>query len=396
MHEPSPRRRRVTAAAVGALVIGVVLGGPAALAQRTEPEPTPPRWSGSAFEEPLDEFVTETSQATVQVNGTFRFEKPTSTSEIVGAEVSLVDDDTDDFTPRDRCFDQEPVTVPSDGTAVTESVDTLHFEIPELALACNGRHVVEATATTNVEDHPSYTMRAVVVVERLPPPVRSLSLQADAGTQQVTLDWQPVPEAELPPDAVDYLVERAGPADGDGSFGHFADLEPVSLDAAPRWVDEPAEPGTYRYRVRTRRDGVEGPVEASILDTATETATMDPPPPESSTSTTTTSSTGRSRVGNALPTPSSRPTPTRSPPTTADTGFEETLDYGELPAPTTRPPRPSTTALPAENPLAGQSIVREEGSDRGVVEYLVPAAGALVLVGWAGHLVYLNRLAKQL
>ena len=30
------------------------------------------------------------------------------------------------------------------------------------------------------------------------------------------------------------------------------------------------------------------------------------------------------------------------------------------------------------------------------VDFAVPAAGALVLLGWAGHIVYLNRLAKLL
>jgi hypothetical protein len=43
--------------------------------------------------------------------------------------------------------------------------------------------------------------------------------------------------------------------------------------------------------------------------------------------------------------------------------------------------------------VAGQSIVRDEAEGMGLA---VPAAGALVMLGWAGHLLYLNRLAKQL
>ena len=40
------------------------------------------------------------------------------------------------------------------------------------------------------------------------------------------------------------------------------------------------------------------------------------------------------------------------------------------------------------------SIVQDEADDP--VDLAVPAAGALVLLGWAGHIVYLNRLAKLL
>src|SRR3546814_14651511 len=63
--------------------------------------------------------------------------------------------------------------------------------------------------------------------------------------------------------------------------------------------------------------------------------------------------------------------------------FRSTLDYGER----------SDSELAGDEPVAGQSIVRDEAEGMGLA---VPAAGALVMLGWAGHLLYLNRLAKQL
>ena len=71
-----------------------------------------------------------------------------------------------------------------------------------------------------------------------------------------------------------------------------------------------------------------------------------------------------------------------SPPTTLDTGFNDELDYGDRDIPE-----------PGEE-LAGegQSVIQTDTEGAGL---LGPVAGAMVLLGWAGHVAYLNRLAKQ-
>lgn len=382
------------AARSGAMAIaclaGLVLATPAALAQQTEPDPVPPRWSGSTFDEPFDEFLHEVGDDRItDISGRFHFEKPSATSEIVGAEIVVVDDDSDDFEPDADCDLREPVEVPSDGTNAAEPADQLAFEVEGIRLPCNGRYLLEARADTNVEGE-SYTMRAALVVKVLPPAVASVTAAPDDASQQVTVGWQPPPTGDLPADVYGYLVERAGPQADDGSFGIFDDLVVVDIDDEPQLVDDVPEPGTYRYRVRTVRRGVDGPVLSSILDGEPETVAVGSPPPTSAT--TTPSTTRAPRVGAAIPRPPRRTTTRYSPPTTADTGFEEELDYGELPA------RSTTSAeipeLAAEDPQAGQSIIQDE-SDGGL-DLIIPAAGALVLIGWAGHIAYLNRLARQL
>lgn len=387
------RSLRNGAARCGAIAVacltGLVLATPAALAQQTEPDPVPPRWSGSTFDEPFDEFLYEVRDDRIaDISGRFHFEKPSATSEIVGAEIVVVDDDSDDFEPEADCDFREPVEVGSDGTNAAEPVDELAFEVEAIRLPCNGRYLLEARADTNVEGE-SYTMRAALVVKVLPPAVTTVTAAPDDAEGQVTVGWQP-PAGDLPADVYGYLVERAGPQADDGSFGIFDDLVVVDVDDEPQLIDDVPGPGTYRYRVRTVRRGVDGPVLSSILDGEAKTVAVDSPPP---TSATTAPSTRRApRVGTAIPRPQRRTTTRYSPPTTADTGFEEELDYGELPN------RSTTSAeipeLASEDPQAGQSIIQDESDDG--VDLIIPAAGALVLIGWAGHIVYLNRLAKQL
>lgn len=379
---PSGMRRAVHGAIALVAFAIVTLAGPVALAQQGQNDPPPP-WSGSALDRPGD-LVTELDADHVDVAGHFRYQKPTATSEIVRIVVDLVDDPSDDFEPVDAC-DAEPVEIASDGTSASDGIDELAFRVDALPVACNGRFLLEATAETS--DDTSYTLRATLEASIAPPAVETLTTSADAAAQQVTVDWEPVPADQLPPDTVGYLLQRAGPRQEDGSFGSFRDLRVLKPDEDTVAVDGVPEPGAYRYRVRTMRHGIDGPVLASITDTGAETATVDEPPP----TTTTTTAPPAPTVGVAIPRP--RPAPRLSPPTTADTGFEEELDYGDAPPRTTT----VTSMLPelaTELPDGGQSIVRDEGEDG--VNLLIPAAGALVLIGWAGHLAYVNRLAKQL
>ena len=383
MRRWSGRSRRAAAVAVAGMAT-LVLTAPTAFARPSQQDPPPPAWSGSALDTPADQ-VTEVRDASVDVAGHFRFQKPTATSEIVRVVVDVVDDPSDDFEPVAAC-QNEPVEVASDGTSAADPADELAFQIDGLAVPCNGRYLLQATAETNADS--SYTLQAVLQVEVLPPAVETLTVTADAAAQQVSVDWDPVPAKRLPPDAFGYLLERAGPQKPDGSFGIFDDLRVLKLDEDTKAVDDVPEPGTYRYRVRTMAHGADGPVLSNIIDTGTKTLTVDEPPP---TTTAPPSTTTAARVGSAIPRP--RTTSRRlSPPTTADTGFEERLDYGDV------PPRTTTVTskipqLATELPDGGQSIIRDEGDG---VNILIPAAGALVLLGWAGHAIYLNRLAKQL
>ncbi len=372
------------AAVVAAGLVALVLGAPAALARPSQQDPPPPAWTGSALDAPADQ-VTDVRDGEVDVAGHFRFQKPTATSEILRVVVDVVDDPSDDFEPVDACR-TEPVEVASDGTSAADPADELAFQVDGLAVPCNGRYLLQATAETNADS--SYTLQTVLQVQVLPPAVEKLTVTEDAAAQQVSVDWDPVPAERLPPDAFGYLLERAGPQKSDGSFGIFDDLRVLKLDEDTVAVDAVPEPGTYRYRVRTMAHGADGPVLSNIIDTDTKTLTVDEPPPTTAAPPPTSSA---PRVGAAIPRP--RTSHRRlSPPTTVDTGFEERLDYGDV-SPRTSTVTSKIPQLATELPDGGQSIIRDEGDG---VNILIPAAGALVLLGWAGHAVYLNRLAKQL
>lgn len=388
MRRPPTAAHRAAVALVSGIAV-LLLAGPAALAQEGQREPAPPPWTGSSFDAPFDEGVHELRDDRLEgISGLFRLDKPEATSEIVRVTVGVVDDDSDEFEPDAGCALPDPVEIPSDGTSAADSVDELAFEVDRLRVPCNGRYLLEAWAETNVEDT-SHTLRATVVVEVLPPAVTNLAASSDDASQQVTVTWDPVPAADLPADAYGYLLERAGPQSEDGTFGIFGDLVVVDVQQSTA-VDDVPQPGTYRYRVRTVRDGPEGPVLSSIIDGDVRTVSLQAPPPTTS-STTAPSTTRAPQVGTVIPRSPQRTT-RLSPPTTADTGFEGELDYGELPV------RSTTTQdvpeLASEDPQAGQSVIRDEGGEG--VDLIVPAAGALVLIGWAGHIAYMNRLAKQL
>jgi len=391
MPEGLRRRRRATAAALG--VVLLVLAGPAALAQ-TDGIPTPEerlprqeRWAASALDAPFDvpDHVVRVQPFTV--SGTMRYEKQGPTDHIVEVEVRIVD--ATDGAPGEGCTVPDPVVIPGSGPQ-PELTSEVRFSLDAVQIPCNGAYVIEVEATLDDPDAPTHTLRQPFAMGMLPPAVTDLAVDLDEPARRTTVSFKPVPDDQLAPDAIGYVLERGGPADEAGSFGAFVDVGTLDLDDEPRFVDDlgQAPAGTYEYRVRATRAGANEPERSSVIDTQTARVTIGEP-----------SETPTSRRGAAIVRRSPRrgaggPVTRRSvparatttTPTTLDTGFAGTLDYGD------RPPR---SEVPGDEPLAGQSIIQDEGDGAGL-DLAGPVAGALVLAGWAGHIAYLNRLARQL
>ncbi|HEX4901202.1 MAG TPA: hypothetical protein VFV42_00225, partial [Acidimicrobiales bacterium] len=284
----------------------------------------------------------------------------------------------------DGCSLPDPLVVPGSGPQ-PELTSEVPFVLDGLEIPCNGAYLVEVEATVDDPDAPTYTLRQPFAMGMLPPAVTDLAVDLDEGARRTTVTFTPVPDDQLAPDAIGYVLERGGPVDSAGVVGPFTDVGTLDLDAEPRFVDDlsRAAGGRYEYRVRAMRAGAVEPERSSVIDTEIGRITIGPPPetpPGERPSAVTRRSPRRGGgAGSVVRRGAVRPTT----PTTIDTGFEGTLDYGE------RPPGD----LPGDEPLAGQSIIQDEAED---LDLAAPVAGALVLVGWAGHIAYLNRLAKQL
>ena len=135
--------------------------------------------------------------------------------------------------------------------------------------------------------------------------------------------------------------------------------------------------------MRSLRDGADEPVpsRASVSPVADASITPDPADHHHVDTATAYRQSATSAFRGPCPEPARRPR-SRHPPRPT-TGFNEELDYSGVPRPGSE-----EDGLAAE----GQSIIRTPGEGAGL---LAPVAGALVLLGWAGHIIYLNRLAKQ-
>lgn len=385
---------RLLAGLSAGLLVGV-LAAPGALAQTDEvpvdpdeqPEapqqPSPGSWDGSSFDEPFDEDGVTLHREAFDVSGTMRYSKTGPADFIAEVEVRVVDDPSDGSSPGDGCALPAPTTFTGRWSENSGLEAEQSFAVPDVALPCNGRYVVQAEG--RLEDARSHTMERSFVLAALPESVIGLGVTLDSQARAVTVAFQPLDEADVAPDAIGYVLERSGP-----SGGAFDDVASIGLDGEPRFVDPltDAPAGAYTYRVRAVRAGADGDVRSSIIDTESDTVSVegDPAPPTSAPSTTVGrgGAANRSTGGRVSVNPTSS-TPRITTPTTLDTGFEDALDYGERTG--------SSQELPGDEPVAGRSIVQDEADGLGLA---VPAAGALVMLGWAGHILYLNRLAKQL
>lgn len=396
---PERRRSRAVAALAGGL-LAVLLAGPVALAQTEEldpgqepppsqPQPDPPEepeqhppgsWGASSFEAPFDEPDASLRRETFDVEGTLRYQKTGPSDFIEEVEVRVVDDPNDSLTLGDGCTLPEPAAFPGDGPGpgLTAEQD---FLLEGVTLPCNGRYVVEATGRLEDPDAGAYTLRQPFVVAAMPASVTGLGVTLDGDERSVTVTFQPLGAGDLAPDAIGYVLERSG------DDGLFVDVAAIEVRDDPEFVDPLTDvaAGAYTYRVRAVRSGVDGDIRSSIIDTETDTVEVEGDVPGSTPPT----SSGRAEVtgarssGGRISVPRTGSAPRLTTPTTLDTGFEDTLDYGDR----------GEGEIAGDEPVAGQSIVRDEAEG---ISLAVPTAGALVMLGWAGHILYLNRLAKQL
>lgn len=403
-----PRATRAAAALAGGL-LATLLAGPVALAQTGELAPTdelapgqqqlpapeqpgqypPGSWEASSFEDPFDADGATVRRQAFDVEGTLRYQKTGPADFIEEVEVRVVDDPADSFTPGDGCPLPSPTTITGDGPRPGLTAEQV-FEVDDVSVPCNGRYLVEAQGRLEDRDAEPYTLRRSFVLAAMPASVTGLGVTYDGSGRSVTATFQPLADEELAPDATGYVLERSGP-EGDT----FVDVATIGLDDEPRFVDplDDAPAGAYTYRVRAVRAGADGDVRSSLIDTETDTVEVAGEPPSSSTSSPGAAAgrrpTGSPSGGGRVTVGRTGSGPRLTTPTTLDTGFEDTLDYGEG----GDGEREDEDELAGDEPVAGQSIVRDESEGMGLA---VPAAGALVMLGWAGHLLYLNRLAKQL
>ena len=396
------RRTRLAGALAAGLVAATAAAAPAVLAQTEPGVSDPAAWSESHFIRPFDGGEATVAVESFDIAGLFVKQRQ-STEQIVRVDVSFEDTaggDTVDTTPEEpsgdpaddgeqaltRCVPENPPPFVGEGTT-DDRTASYSFTVPaeQSIWPCNGRYRVVAAAQSNQEVEP-YELIGVLTVVVPPLPVTAVSARYDDGIDAVEISFEPLSDDEQAVDAIGYRVERAGPAT-DGDHGSFQAVgEDLANDDEPVALDEPEEGGDYRYRVRAMRSGPDGPVLSDPGGTAVAEVTVPGAPPDDSTTTTSaTGGTSRTRVNgrSGIGAPRPRQGPRFGTPTTADTGFEETLDYGD---------REEGGDAPELAGEAGRSIIRTEDEGAGL---LAPVAGALVLVGWAGHIAYLNRLAKQ-
>lgn len=320
MRERSNRRRR-TGAVTAAVLAGVLVAGPALLAQPAMAQTDDPRWAGSSFDAPLDADPAEIDRSSFTVAGTIRH----ALYDVTEVTLSFGRSVDGELTTDGPCLPDSPEGPVAGPQA--EDTEEVRFSVPDVAWPCNGEFVVRAMATAERPIGPAdeMVMEAVVVLQAPPPPVSAVDADADADGDTVTVSWD---GADPSPDAAGFRVERAGPATEAGSYGRFREV--ATVEPGTTTVDDsPGEDGDYRYRVRALRAGAElvSPVEGS----GTADASIGEPPPETTRTTTRATGGGNDRgTRRATTTSPSRGgarLPTSSP-TTIDNGFETEIDYG--------------------------------------------------------------------
>lgn len=396
-------RRSIAALALTAGALTLAVASPTVSAQETEADP----WKGSEFDAAVTE-IHETS--TFDVSGVF---VRTDEAPIARVDVSFDYDshpsaDTEgcpipDEANNIRPPEADPEPTPDPETPPPPDPETpetrRRFVVADTEWPCNGTYTAAAVARATSPDSTTKELVASIRVAVPPAPVPSIEATVAGGEDApdpetgatpddpatVLVSWEQLadPDGEYP-DFVGYRVQRAGPAEG-SKFETVSDpvIDHDGEKVTREFTDTIEAPGDYRYRVQSLRPGVDGPGKPvpSGDNTASVTVEIAGPP---TTTTTAGPPTTRSRLG--LPSVGRGTNNPRAPltvpavPTTVDTGFDEELDYGDLPEP--------GEELAGE----GQSVIQNEGEGAGL---LGPVAGAMVLLGWAGHVAYLNRLAKQ-
>ena len=371
---------RRSVAAVAATVLAVLCIAPTAWAGESIPEGN---WGGSA----LVAGPATVESASYTLSGTFQRSFNRQVEVTVAA----------DPAGTGACA-VAPVTLPRANTPRA-------FDVT-VPIACNGTYTLAAHAvTTEYNEYlgtESATLDRTVVVAAPAPTVTGV--QATAAGRAITVSWDDM--LDDAPDLTGYVVERKI---GAGSHKVLATLD----------VDEqsfrdsklPSEGGDATYRLFATRPSPAGELVSGASDevaTAFVAAPTDPTDTTGSTGGTGgtgdnggTDGTGAGSTSSGNP--GSRATPVRPPsafsgtflppllrpasqtlsttPTTADTGFDETLPY---------PAGEEDPILPND---AMASILTEGQASRGMA---IPVATALVLAIWAFHLRMLARAARPL
>lgn len=284
------------------------------------------------------------------------------------------------------------IIVEQEGTTATFRVNA--------SFPCNLIYELRATAQANADATitggapPPYAMPLFVAVAIPPAPVSSVDaiLEIDGDDLTVTLEWPASPE----PDLLGYVVNRVT-GDSTETLGQ--------VDAAehPTFVDEDPPAGeSSRYDVIAVREGPDDDVEQ--VAAAPTSVTVDPPDEVEDPDADGTGGGGEpvdpQLAGDATPTdggsgpaPGSlssvriRGAPQPTTPTTLDTGFSETIDYGDAEV--------AAGAPPVDNAVVAIYDEGTTGSPWSDEETMTFVAGGLAVLSGAGTILTVTRRAAR-
>jgi hypothetical protein len=291
------------------------------------------------------------------------------------------------------------VEVEQNGTTATFRVNA--------RFPCNLVYELRATAQANADEEvtggapPPFSMPLLVGVAIPPAPVSSVdaTLDIDGDEVTVTLEWPAGPE----PDLLGYVVNRVT-GDDTESLGQ------VDATEHPTFVDEDPPAGTEsRYDVIAMRQGPDEEVEQVAAEPTS--VTVDVPgdeedddseggegadgdgesvDPQLAGDATPTDGGGRPAPGSlsSVRIPATPPRPTT--PTTLDTGFDETIDYGE-----SGESGEVAAVPPGDNSVVAMFDDGTTGSPWSDEETMTFVAGGLAVLSGAGTILTVTRRAAR-
>ena len=247
---------------------------------------------------------------------------------------------------------------------------------------CNRRYEVSVTVTPVQKPLRNDTdLTLDLFVDVAIAPAVTTGLTASLEGRQVALTWA---AGDHEPDFTGFEIRRAT---GSGAFNALAEVGPGATSFTD--ADVPAAGGTFRYRVLGMRPG---PATNTVVYSASgDTVIANVVPVRE---TTTTSASDDSSATTAPPATTGSEgdgagsvhrvfqVPGRETPTTADSGFQETLPFGKHPAPTNAPG--GSTAIARFDDGSG---------DDGQRQTFVLVAGGTAAFSWAMLLRYVSRRA---
>lgn len=252
---------------------------------------------------------------------------------------------------------------------------------------CNQRYEVRAIVQPQPRPLRSDTDRVLdlwVAVALPPAPVSSLdATELPDDERGVSVEWD---AANVQPDFIGYAVWRSV---GDGDWSYLADVAAPATSYTDRAL--PRAGGALRYKVFGVRPGPDPGSKVLATSSPVARVTIDAYTPP-----TTVAGDGSGGDGGGTPRPSIRVSGNEAPrvvsrsfartsPTTADTGFQETLPFQQ----------PQTTDAP---PASGNAIATlDDGNrdDNAPRQSLLLVAGGTTTLSWALVLRYLTKRAAS-